>query len=132
MFVHRKWKLFLSVYIDDFKLAGDATNIARAWAAIGKYLSLDPPTDSVDDVYFGLTQKECQVPPHFLVAKCLLYQQCVPGEKIQSAGDQRAHESELANKSSQDSGAAAAPPVHDPTSWLAPDPHLRPISQVPP
>ena len=50
MFVHRQQKLFLSVYVDDFKMAGRKVNIGPMWANIKKVMDIDPPTKLVDNV----------------------------------------------------------------------------------
>ena len=44
MFMHKTKQLFLSVYVDDFKMAGLAKNIRQAWAELGKHLELEPAT----------------------------------------------------------------------------------------
>ena len=53
---HLTKNLFLSVYVDDFKLAGVRGNIAPMWKEIGKYLDLDPPTKFDNSVYLGCCQ----------------------------------------------------------------------------
>ncbi len=47
LFYHEQYKVILSVYVDDFKMAGRHSELATAWKAIrgpGK-LELDEPTD---------------------------------------------------------------------------------------
>ena len=60
LYLHPKDKLFLSVYVDDFKLVGKQANIKPMWAKIRKYIELDPETPMVDRVYLGCTQREVQ------------------------------------------------------------------------
>ena len=60
VFVHKKLGLFLSVYVDDFKLAGRAKNLQAGWNLIRKHLRLDPPTPLGD--YLGCGQKESTFP----------------------------------------------------------------------
>ncbi len=36
-------KLYITVYVDDFKMAGTSKNLALAWKAIGTKIKLDPP-----------------------------------------------------------------------------------------
>ena len=43
-FLHRQLRLVLSVYVDDFKLAGPASNLDKGWALIQANLKMDPPT----------------------------------------------------------------------------------------
>ena len=64
VFVHRKLGLFLSVYVDDFKLAGRAENLQTGWDLIRKHLRLDPPTPLGD--YLGCGQKEVNIPKGIL------------------------------------------------------------------
>ncbi|MCP4293026.1 MAG: hypothetical protein GY780_14465, partial [bacterium] len=42
-FVHDKWQLYLTVYVDDFKMAGPNEHFAKAWKMIGTKIKLDPP-----------------------------------------------------------------------------------------
>jgi hypothetical protein len=45
-YFHKRLKLFLTVYVDDFKLSGPVENLASGWDLIrGKGIVLDPPTD---------------------------------------------------------------------------------------
>ena len=63
MFVlHRRLKLILSVYVDDFKLVGKKANLAEGWKLItGSGLVLDPPTPLGD--YLGCGQFPVHVSP---------------------------------------------------------------------
>ena len=55
LFVHRKLRLILSVYVDDFKLVGRRENLATGWDLMRKSgLVLDPPTPLGD--YLGCGQ----------------------------------------------------------------------------
>ncbi len=55
IYVHKELKLFLSVYVDDFKLAGLAKNLKKGWSLIQSKLRLDAPTELGD--YLGCGQK---------------------------------------------------------------------------
>ena len=62
LFVHR-WKrkgFFLSVYVDDLKLAGKKQNIDPMSKILMKDVDLGEPTSFFDHVYLGCTQRECQ------------------------------------------------------------------------
>ena len=61
MFCHRGKQLFLSVYVDDFKMAGIAKNLAGAWKEIGKFLELEPPTEFHGGTYLGQVQYDVEV-----------------------------------------------------------------------
>ena len=46
-FVHRQKGLFLSVYVDDLKLAGKKQNIDPMWKLLNKEVDLGEPTSSL-------------------------------------------------------------------------------------
>lgn len=50
LFVHRKFKLWLSVYVGDFKMAG-LENLPKAWKALRKHLELDDAVPLSSNVY---------------------------------------------------------------------------------
>ena len=52
--------LFLSVYVDDIKLAGKKQNIDPMWKVLNKEVDLGGPTSFVDHVYLGCTQRQCE------------------------------------------------------------------------
>ena len=41
LFVHRIKKLFLSVYVDDFRMAGQKENLSNMWQVLRKHLTLE-------------------------------------------------------------------------------------------
>jgi hypothetical protein len=43
MLFHKELGLLISVYVDDFKLAGPRLNIEKGWSLITQLLELDPP-----------------------------------------------------------------------------------------
>ena len=51
LFVHQEKQAFLSVYVDDFKMAGKAENLAGLWAAVKTKVDLDPPSPMSHQVY---------------------------------------------------------------------------------
>jgi hypothetical protein len=62
LFYHRRLKLILSVYVDDFKLVGKKTSLQEGWNLItGSGLVLDPPTPLGD--YLGCGQFPVHVSP---------------------------------------------------------------------
>ena len=61
LFVHRQKGLFLSVYVDDIKLAGKKQNINPMWEVLNKEVDLGEPTSFVDHVYLGCTQRQCEI-----------------------------------------------------------------------
>ena len=60
-FVNRARGLFLSVYVDDIKLARKKQNINPTWKIFMKDFDLGEPTSFLDHVYLGCGQRECQI-----------------------------------------------------------------------
>ena len=54
---HRKLGLFLSVYVDDFKMAGKKEKFAPMWATLRKKIDLEPPVPMDGNVYLGCIQQ---------------------------------------------------------------------------
>ena len=50
--------LFLSVYVDDIKLAGKKQNIDPMWKVLNKEVDLGEPTSFLDHVFLGCTQRK--------------------------------------------------------------------------
>ena len=61
LFVHREKGLFLSVYVDDIKLAGRKHNIDPMWKLLNKEVDLGEPTSFLDNVFLGCTRRQCQI-----------------------------------------------------------------------
>jgi hypothetical protein len=55
-------QLYLSVYVDDSKMAGNAASLTKMWAKLGKYLDLEPPIPLEQNVYLGCGQKNIPLP----------------------------------------------------------------------
>ena len=60
LFVHRKQKLFLSVYVDDIKMARKKQNLAPMWEKLMKDVDILEATSFLDHVYKECTQRECK------------------------------------------------------------------------
>ena len=60
LFVHSEKGFFLSVYVDDIKLAGKKQYINLMWKLLNKEVDLGEPTPFLDHVYLGCTQRQCQ------------------------------------------------------------------------
>ena len=60
-FVHREKGLFLSVCVDDIKLAGKKQNINPMRNVLNKEVDLGEPTSFLDHVYLGCTQRQCEM-----------------------------------------------------------------------
>ena len=59
--MHREKKLFLSVYVDDIKLAGKKQNIYPMWKLLNKEVDLGEPTSFLDHENLGCTQRQCEI-----------------------------------------------------------------------
>ena len=58
--VHREKGLFLSVYVEDIKLAGKKQKIDPMWKILNKEVDLGEQTSFLDHVYVGSTQGQCE------------------------------------------------------------------------
>ena len=61
MFAHREKGLFLSVYVDDIKLAGKKQSIDPMWKVLNKEIDLGEPTSFRDHENLGCTQRQCEI-----------------------------------------------------------------------
>ena len=62
MLIRTPWKgSFLSVYVDDIKLAGKKQNLDPMWKILNKEVDLGEPTSFLDHVYLGCTQRQCEI-----------------------------------------------------------------------
>ena len=61
LFVHGEKGLFLSVYVDDIKLAGKKQNLDPMWKLLNKEVDLGEPTSFLDRVFLGCTQRQCEI-----------------------------------------------------------------------
>ena len=66
MYFHRKNQVFLSVYVDDFKLAGKRENLAPTWAALRKHIDFDDPVKMTENTYLGCSQHDVEPIPAFI------------------------------------------------------------------
>ena len=61
LFVHREKGLFLSVYVDDLKMAGKKQNLDPMWKVLNKEVDLGEPASFLDHVCLGCTQRQCEI-----------------------------------------------------------------------
>ena len=66
LFVHREKGLFVSVYVDDIKLAGEEHNIDPMWKVLNKEVDLGEPTSFLDHENLGCTQRQCEISTDFV------------------------------------------------------------------
>ena len=60
LFVHGEKGLFLSVHVDDIKLAGKKQNIDPMWKVLNEEADSGEPTSFLDHVYLVCTQRQCE------------------------------------------------------------------------
>ena len=53
--------LFLSVYVEDIKLAGKKQNLDPMWKLLNKEVDLGEPTSFLDHENLGCTQRQCEI-----------------------------------------------------------------------
>jgi len=58
LYENKEKELFLSVYVDDFKMAGNEANMAPMWATLGASIELEPPIPLDGNTYLGIGQSE--------------------------------------------------------------------------
>ena len=61
LFVHREKRLFLSVYVNDIKLAGRKQNLDPMWKLLNKEVDLGEQTSFLDHENLGCTQRQCEI-----------------------------------------------------------------------
>ena len=54
-------KDYPSAHADDIKLAGKKQNLDPMWKLLNKEVDLGEPTSFLDHVYFGCTQRQCEI-----------------------------------------------------------------------
>ena len=60
LFVNREQGLFMSVYVDEKKLAGRKQNIDPMWKELLKHFDLGEPTSFLDHENLECTERECE------------------------------------------------------------------------
>ncbi len=61
MYVHRQDRLYLSIYVDDFKMAGRKSSLTPMWGKIKTVLDIDPPVPLSGSTYLGCRQDDIVV-----------------------------------------------------------------------
>ena len=80
MYFHPRLRLMLSVFVDDFKLAGPRTALATGWKLLRTNLDLDPPTPL--GTYLGCGHKNISVESSEVLARTLLSKHVLWVEKV--------------------------------------------------
>ena len=95
MFWHPQLRLLLSIYVDDFKMAGPKENMAKGWALLREEIDMEDP--ATPTLYLGCEQstQEITMPSgakvmmmvydmeNFLGSCVARYQQCTGSKEIE-------------------------------------------------
>ena len=85
LFFHRAKQLFLSCYVDDYKMAGKKENIAPMWDSLQKEgIGLEPPVPLNQKVYLGCGHKVIE--PNEALINQNFYHSTEFGKPTSSAG----------------------------------------------
>ena len=86
MFLHRKQGLFLSVYVDDIKMAGKKQNTAPMWKKLLKHVDIDEPTSFLDHAYLVCTLRECKPNETIVEQYTKMFESCISVGATEIAG----------------------------------------------
>ena len=81
VYFHPRLRLMLSVYVDDFKLAGPRSALATGWKLLRQNLDLDCPTPL--GTYLGCGHKNISVEPQEVFARTLLSKHVLRVDQVQ-------------------------------------------------
>ena len=84
-FVHCENEIFLSVYVDDIKLAGKEKNINSMWKILNKEVDLEDPTSFLDHVHLGCTQRRCEISKDIVDNYRAMFESRISAERTQKA-----------------------------------------------
>ena len=74
LWIHKKKQLIMSVYVDDYKLAGKTENLEPMWSSLSKDLDLEPFVPLHGSIYLGNKQYDVEIPEEMVAAKSQLIQ----------------------------------------------------------
>ena len=125
IYVHRKKQLFPSVYVDDFKMAGNSFNLAGMWETLSKRIFLDPPVPLQSNTYLGQDQEPCKVPYKTAEAKHNIFKaffhSSYQGSRSPTAGSEETAASALREEGRQESTHGEAQTDGSVCAQLEPD-----------
>ena len=132
LFVHRQKGLFLSVCGNDIMLAGKKQHIDPMWNVLNKQVHLGESASSLDHVYLGYTQRQCETNKDIVDNDRLMFESRIcagAAEKASSSGklsistwsyDMKGHAKkcverycELANRTTQQLYKVSTPCIDD-------------------
>ena len=73
-YLHHTQRLFLSGYVDDYKMAGKKETIPQMWEPLKQCVDLDPPGPIHRNVYFGCSQRPLQRDLKMIASKRDMFQ----------------------------------------------------------
>ena len=85
LIVHHQKGLFLSVYVDDLKLAGKKQDIDPIWKVLNKEVDLGEPTSFLDYVYLGCTQRQCEMSKDIVDNYRTMFESRISAERAEKA-----------------------------------------------
>ena len=79
-------QLFLSVYVDDYKMAGKKENITPMWEKLRKQgFDIEPPTKFHDSTYLGCQQFNIEPPVQAIKTASLQYTELLTTDTLITA-----------------------------------------------
>ena len=90
--MHKALKLFLNVYVDDFKLSGRSLSMPIAWKSLKQYLDIDEPTEY--STYLGCNVHPIPLNPALAKARSATFHS-IFGEQLSSANFSVKHEERI-------------------------------------
>ena len=110
LYVHRAQHLFLSGYVDDYKMAGKKVNIPKMWERLEQEgIDLEDPVPVHENVYLGCGQKPLQPDLKTIAQKREMFQRICHssayGKPDSTAGGDTFREKSVDNVSSSNSNS---------------------------
>ena len=79
LIVHREKGLFLSVYV----VTGKRQNLEPMWKVLYKEVDLGEPTSFLDHVYFGCTQRQCEISKDIVDNYRTMFESRISSERVE-------------------------------------------------
>ena len=77
----------MSLYVDDFKMAGWTKGVDEMWVRLRKKLNLDDPVPMDGATYLGCTQRNVQVPDYMINTKSEIYREHWQVPRVETPSD---------------------------------------------
>ena len=89
LYVNPLKQLFLSVYVDDFKMSGNAEHLKPMWKTLGEKIDLEPSVPLNGNVYLGCGQSDVAVDKILVTEKQTLLHNLMNNKKIETDSAER-------------------------------------------